>query len=304
MSRIHEALKKAAQERSEQLAGRSAQELIDIVGNSQLDAASRIVQVVEDKSRLDHAGENGQKEFERFIVNCRRTDWKIEPRYSVFANGTDHKLGAERFGTLRSRLYQIAAAQPLRRILLTSSVPEEGKTFVASNLAQSFIRQTARRVLLIDADLRVSRLHLTLGAPNEPGLSDYLSGDTDLTKIIQVGAEGNLCLIAGGREVASPSELLHSERMKLLLDKLTPMFDWVILDSPPALLVHDASILADMCDGILFVVRAGVTGFETAEKAVLEFRDKRMLGVVLNRVEKDASYGSYHYGYSDEKQQD
>lgn len=92
--------------------------------------------------------------------------------------------------------------------------------------------------------------------------------------------------------------------MKLLLDKLTPMFDWVILDSPPALLVHDASILADMCDGILLVVRAGVTGFETAEKAVLEFHDKRMLGVVLNRVEKEASYGRYHYGYSDEKQQD
>lgn len=304
MSRIHEALKKAAQERSEQLAGRSAQELIEIVGDPQLDAASRIVQVVEDKGGVTHTGEKGQAEFERFIVNCRRTDWKIEPRYSVFANGTDHKLGAERFGTLRSRLYQIAAAQPLRRILLTSSIPEEGKTFVASNLAQSFIRQTDRRVLLIDADLRVPRLHLTLGAPNEPGLSDYLRGDMDLAKIIQVGAGGNLCLIASGREVASPSELLHSERMKLLLDKLTPMFDWVILDSPPALLVHDASILADMCDGILLVVRAGVTGFETAEKAVLEFHDKRMLGVVLNRVEKEASYGRYHYGYSDEKQQD
>jgi len=304
MSRIHEALKKTAQERSEQLAGRSAQELIAIVEAPKLDAAPRIEQVVEDRNAVTPRAEFGQREFERFMLKCRQAEWRIEPRYSVFAKGAAHKVGVERFGTLRSRLYQIAAAQPLRRILLTSSIPEEGKTFVSSNLAQSFIRQTGRRVLLIDADLRISRLHLTLGALKEPGLADYLCDDIDLTKIIQVGAENNLCFIGGGREVSNPSELLHSERMKLLLDKLTPMFDWVILDSPPALLVHDASMLADMCDGVLFVVRAGRTSFETAEKAVLEFRDKKILGVVLNRVEDVALYHNYHYGYSGESKQD
>jgi Mrp family chromosome partitioning ATPase len=80
------------------------------------------------------------------------------------------------------------------------------------------------------------------------------------------------------------------------------MFDWILLDTPPALAVHDASVLADLCDGVLFVVRAGSTNFEVAEKASAEFRAKNLLGVVLNRVEKQESYGGYYYGYPAEKQ--
>ena len=85
--------------------------------------------------------------------------------------------------------------------------------------------------------------------------------------------------------------------MKHLLEVVTPVFDWLVLDSPPALPVHDASLLADLCDGVLFVVRAGATSFEIAEKASSEFRDKNLLGVVLNRVEKHESYGGYYYKY-------
>jgi protein-tyrosine kinase len=96
--------------------------------------------------------------------------------------------------------------------------------------------------------------------------------------------------------VSNPSELLHNERMKALLDRLAPIFDWVILDSPPAIAVHDASILADMCDGVLFVVRAGKTNFEIAQKATKEFDEKNLLGVVLNRVDKGQSYADYYYG--------
>ena len=142
----------------------------------------------------------------------------------------------------------------LKRILITST-PAEGKTFVAANLAQSFIRQENRRVLLIDSDLRASRLHLHVGASGKPGLSDYLRGDADEYQVTQVEKGGNLCLIPGGSEVPNPSELLHSERMKHLLERMSLIFDWIILDSPPALAVHDASILADMCDGVLLSSR-------------------------------------------------
>jgi capsular exopolysaccharide synthesis family protein len=175
---------------------------------------------------------------------------------------------------------------------------------VTANLAQSFVRQAARSVLLIDSDLRASRLHLHLGAPDKPGLSDYLRGDCDEFQVTQVGNGGNLCLIPGGREVSNPSELLHSDRMRHLLDRMSLMFDWIILDSPPALAVHDASILADMCDGVLFVVRAGATDFELAEKASAEFREKNLLGVVLNRVEKGDAYGDYYYGYGSDRVRD
>jgi capsular exopolysaccharide synthesis family protein len=182
--------------------------------------------------------------------------------------------------------------------VVTSSLPAEGKTFVAANLAQSIMRQPDRKVLLIDADLRASRLHQVLGAPRTPGLSDYLRSEADEFQIVQKGTDSNLCLIAGGGEVTNPSELLMNERLSKLLELMTPLFDWIIIDTPPALPVHDASMMADLCDGVLFVVRAGLTDHEMAAKATAEFQDRNLLGVVLNRVESGVGYGGYYYGYS------
>jgi capsular exopolysaccharide synthesis family protein len=153
-------------------------------------------------------------------------------------------------------------------------------------------------VLLIDADLRVSRLHQALGAPGTPGLTEYLRGEVDEFAVIQKGGDDDLCLIPGGAEVTNPSELLLGDRMKKFLDLVTPVFDWVILDSPPALAVHDASSLADLCDGVLFVVKAGKTNHEVAEKASSEFLKKNLLGVVLNGVDKHSCYGDYYSGYA------
>jgi capsular exopolysaccharide synthesis family protein len=214
--------------------------------------------------------------------------------------GDSDRIGAERFRTLRSRLYQIAGTQQLKKVLITSSIPAEGKTFVAANLAQSIVRQPDRRVLLIDADLRASRLHQSFGAPSGPGLTDYLRGEVDEYAIIQNGLEGNLCFIPGGQSVSNPSELLLRDKMKHLLDAMSEIFDWVILDSPPALPVHDASMLADICDGVLFVVRAGSTDSEIARRVSAEFRDKNLLGVVLNRVDSADTYNNYYYGYGSE----
>jgi capsular exopolysaccharide synthesis family protein len=223
---------------------------------------------------------------------------------SAFNDQESEKGGSECFRTLRSRLHQIAATRTLKRILVTSSVPGEGKTFVTANLAMSIIRQPNRRVLLIDADLRASRLHLPFGAPATPGLTEYLRGDLDEYSVIQSGISENLCLIAGGSETANPSELLLSERMKRLLDFATPIFDFVILDSPPAIPVHDPILLADFCDGTLLVVRADVTDVEVACRAAAEFEHKNLLGVVLNGVGPDATYGEYYsgsYGSADRK---
>jgi len=141
-----------------------------------------------------------------------------------------------------------------------------------------------------------------MGAPGIPGVADYLRGDAEENQIIQVGNKGNLCFIPGGSAVSNPSELLHTDKMKGLLERLTPVFDWIIIDSPPAIAVHDASILADMCDGVLFVVRAGSTDYEVAQRAAGEFRSEDLLGVVLNRVDKNESYGDYYYGYSGESE--
>jgi protein-tyrosine kinase len=298
MSRIHEALKKAAEERSSKLASTNGQvEFVDVGAE-----VNRVAVPVSDLPLPGHPGLSPAKDlshldYEELLKRCAHPVWKPDPRTSVFHGADTAKIGAERFRTLRSRLYQISTTQSLKKVLVTSSIPAEGKTFVAANLAHSIVRQNDRRVLLIDADLRASRLHYALGAPATPGLTDYLSGDADEFAIIQQGLDHNLCFIPGGTLVSNPSELLLNVRMKKLLDLLTPMFDWVILDSPPTLPVHDASMLADICDGVLFVVRAGQTNYEIAEKAAAEFENKNLLGVVLNGVEKSDAYGSYYYGY-------
>jgi capsular exopolysaccharide synthesis family protein len=295
MSRIHEALKKAAQERNDQASTRPVSDFLDL---SALPATPPVDGHLPDATTsLPPATDTRYLRFEEFAKRCWRPGWKLAAAESVFSVHTNNAIGTEKFRTLRSRLYQIASAHPLKKIVITSGLPGEGKTFVTANLAQSFIRQTDRRVLLIDADLRASRLHLLLGAPDKPGLTDYLRGEADEFQITQVGPSGNLCLIPGGQGITNPSELLHSERMRHLLEQMSQVFDWVILDSPPAMAVHDSSILADMCDGVIFVVRAGSTDFEVAAKASSEFREKNLLGVVLNRVEKGDAYGDYYYGY-------
>lgn len=299
MSRIHEALKKAAEERNRQRADNTIAGPVDLSAEGLAGAFLPDNRTHSEGLPVAPAEDNAAfLRFQEYVKKCARPAWKMEVNGSVFCAESLLPFSAERFRTLRSRLYQIAATQPIRRLLVTSSVAAEGKTFIAANLGQSFVRQPKRSVLLIDADLRAARLHFLFGAPTTPGLTEYLRGEVDESQIIQVGPEGNLCLIPVGSQVSNPSELLHSERMRQLLDNMSHIFDWVILDSPPALAVHDASILADMCDGVLFVVRAGATDSTLAEKAVSEFREKNLLGVVLNRVEKRDTYGGYYYGYA------
>jgi len=296
MSRIHEALKKAAQERTAQLASGTAPSFLEVADAPRTAVPLRELDEPTVAKRLPAEGASVLR-YEDLIKGCASPKWRIDARMSVFEGGDDDHVGAERFRTLRSRLYQISGTRTLRRVIVTSSLPAEGKTFVAANLAQSIVRQPDRKVLLIDADLRASRLHQVLGAPRTPGLSDFLRGEADEFKVVQKGTDAHLCLIPAGNEVSNPSELLLNDRMKRLLDVMTPIFDWIIIDTPPALPVHDASMMADLCDGVLFVVRAGSTDHELATKAAAGFQEKNLLGVVLNRVDSGAGYGGYYYSY-------
>lgn len=306
MSRIHDALKKAEQEKASQAAAAPRVAIppepdeTDVPGLSPRRLAVETNRPAE-KIRTPYPTNDATLVFDDLARRCTHPDWKSESALRVSLAGDNGKIVGERFRTLRSRLYQIASTKTLRRVLVTSSLAAEGKTFVATNLVRSIIRQADRRVLLIDADLRAPRLHMSLGAPSSPGLSDYLLGAADEFAIVQQSVSNNLCFIPCGSKVSNPSELLLSDRMRLLLERVTPAFDWVILDSSPALPVHDASSLAGLCDGVLFVVRAGETDHEAARKACMEFREKNLLGVVLNQVENSGDQEGYYYGHSEQK---
>ena len=304
MSRIHEALKKAQEERAAQQValglgpqdGAETHQETSFAPAALLDAP--YVPAVEPIERTD-----GPVTIDTLLARCPQRHWKPDPSLLLFANADEDNAGKEVFRTLRTRLYQVRAIQPLRTLLVTSALPGEGKTFVTSNLAQSLVRQRERRTLIIDADLRLSSLHVPLGAQSTPGLSDYLLGEMDELAVIQRGRDENLFLIPGGKAIANPTELLANGRFERLLERLSPVFDWILIDSPPTIPVSDSSIIAKFSDGVLMVVRAGSTPFDLAQKACEAFQDRPLLGAVLNRSEARAGYGGYYnQGYPAEGQ--
>jgi protein-tyrosine kinase len=300
MSRIHEALKKAEQERAAVQTGDRVVLPADPTGapaSPPISAPANGAETFVRATAVAPLSANYLR-FDDLRTHCAHPHWHLDPNVNVIFNSSLSEHGAEQFRTLRSRLYQLRGTQPLRTMLVTSSLPGEGKTFVTCNLAQAIVRQPDRRVLIIDADLRCSRLHVPLGAPSSPGLTDYLRGQADEMTVIQHGQEGNLCFIPGGNEVTNPSELLSNGRMKTLLDCVAPVFDWVILDSPPCLAVADASVLADLVDGTLMVVRAASTPSQSAQRACQELQGRNLIGVVLNAIQKAEAQDSYYYtGY-------
>ncbi len=282
MSRIHEALKRAEQERGTHV---GLDQVVD-AGMPPSMPGRMATGVAADAPMT----------FEALQARTARVPWNPDPTTMLFFGGADQAVGKEEMRTLRSRLYQLRERKPLKKILITSALPKEGKTFLAANLAQVLVQQRGRRALLIDADLRAPRLHQSLGTSVQPGLADYLLGEKDEISVIQQGPMENLFLIPGGQPVSNAAELVANGKLKTLMGRMESMFDWIIVDSPPAALVSDASLLANFCDGVLMVVRSNATPAEAARRARLEFAPEQLLGVVLNGIEpKASSYAIYHY---------
>jgi protein-tyrosine kinase len=295
MSKIHEALRKAQQERDTNVSNANQASPFEAAGPTDIQTSA--VSPVMPDGFVTPSHSTTQRDFFRIDYlreHCVKPVWKINPEIMVFSEDSDLIPAAEQFRSLRSHLYQLRESQQLRSLLITSALASEGKTFVSSNLAQAVARQPGRRVLLIDADLRFSKLHLPFGAPSTPGLSDFLRGDASLTEVVQHATKDNLYFIPGGNLATDPTELILNGRLKDLIERLTPTFDWIILDSPPTLAVSDADLLADLCDGVIIVVRAASTSLDAAQKACNKYRERNLAGVVLNRVEQQYTYDSYY----------
>ena len=302
MSRIHEALKRAEQERAaSQTAPKSERPAENVVASSVIETVPPPARIPP-QAILPHisgapiVAEPATRavQFDALWAKCSKRAWGPDPNLIVFENADPFFPGAEQFRTLRSRLYRMRESQPLQTILISSAIPAEGKTLVSSNLAYALVRQRGCRVLLIDADLRSPRVHTLLGAPAAPGLADYLQNTATEFEITQRSGEDGFCFIAAGNHVTHPSELISSGRMKQFLDRVKPAFDWIIIDSPPALPVADASVLGGLADGVLLVVRANSTPSEASQKACKELRDSHIIGVVLNTAEETSEYNSYY----------
>ena len=303
MSRIHEALKKAEQERAAQGASAQPNFATSIAAEAPMTTAEEPPAGITSGGPATSAPlASGMPSFansfslDAMLARCPQMQWQPDEKTMLFFNGDDSARGTEEFRTLRSRLYHAREKMTLKKILVTSALPKEGKSFTAANLAQVLVRQHGRRVLLIDADLRGPRLHVMLGTTSSPGLTDYLQGGSDEFSIMQRGPMENLFLIPSGHEISEPAELVANGRLKFLLQRVEALFDWIVIDSPPAVPVSDASVLAKVCDGVLMVVRSNATPIDMARRAREEFPDQALVGVVLNGTDREATpYSRYYY---------
>jgi capsular exopolysaccharide synthesis family protein len=204
---------------------------------------------------------------------------------------------AEQFRTLRGRIDSIAAQQPLRTIAVTSAVAGEGKTTAAVNLGLVSAMSVGRRVLLVDCDLRRPKVHRSLGLRVEAGLAEVLEGKAALEEAI-AAVQGSALEVLPVRSLPSnPSELLASRRMSELVERLAQSYDRVFFDVPATLGLPDGKTITDLCDGVIFVVRADSTAAEEVTAALEVLDRRRVLGVVLNGEIRGAD--RYGYGYVD-----
>ncbi|MFH2124027.1 MAG: polysaccharide biosynthesis tyrosine autokinase [Pseudomonadota bacterium] len=214
---------------------------------------------------------------------------------------------AEGYRMIRTSLLLSTPDHPPRTLLLTSMVPQEGKTSTTFNLAM-ILAQNEKKVLIIDCDMRRPRMHSLFTVPNSSGLSNYLAGNIEQNMLRQVEGNG-LTLIPAGPPPPNPAELLNSNRMKLLLNEMSKNFDFILLDSPPLLRVTDSLTLGKLVDGTLLVTRSGKTSYDMLESGLSKIRGMKitLLGAIVNGItatigsEKYYSYDDYYHEESEKK---
>ncbi|EFM11931.1 capsular exopolysaccharide family [Paenibacillus curdlanolyticus YK9] len=205
---------------------------------------------------------------------------------------------SEAYRTLRTNIQFSSVDEPIKVIMIASAQAGEGKTTTVTNLAITYAME-GKRVLLIDADLRKPSLHRMFDLSNRIGLTNLLAGQFHLSEVEQATLVDNLTVIPSGPVPPNPSELLGSQKMKQLLAELKNQYDMILIDTPPNLAVPDGMIISANCDGVVLVVQAGKVKRDMVRKAKtnLDHVNARILGVVLNNVERKQTEGYYYYYY-------
>lgn len=211
-----------------------------------------------------------------------------------------NSISAEAYKTLRTNIQYSSFDKEIKTILVTSTIPGEGKSTIAGNLALSFAQQD-KKVLVIDCDLRKPALHKMFKLSNFKGLSDVIVGNSDLEKAMY-NYKDNFDILTSGKIPPNPSEILASNAMTMLLEKLKTIYDIIIIDSAPLQAVTDAQIISNKVDGTLLVIRAGLTKREAIlqAKELLNQVNAKILGVVLNGAENNSEKHYYYYGSKEE----
>lgn len=205
----------------------------------------------------------------------------------------------EAYNTLRTNIRFAIPGEGCKRLCLTSGLASEGKSTTILNLAISFA-ETGSKVLLIDADMRRPSLARLLIETASPGLSNVIVGFCEAEDAIHKDVRPNLDVLFSGDVPPNPLELLGNPRMKAIIDSMSERYDYILVDTPPVSIVSDACEIANITDGVLFLVRQNSTEKEAVIRGVkqLELSNSRLLGFVLNGIISENTKGyKYRYRY-------
>lgn len=211
---------------------------------------------------------------------------------------------SESYRTLRTNIMFSSLDKKVQTIMVTSSGPGEGKTTVAANLAV-IMAQSGKKTIVIDCDLRKPRMHKVFQVSNQQGLSNYLIGEVTIADVVKQTQVENLQLLPSGVKPPNPAELVGSAKMGAFVESLKKYYDYIILDTPPVVIVTDAQLVAQYADGCLLVIASGEVDRDAPIKAkeLLTKVNAKILGVVLNKVDENATgrYKYYYHYYYDEQ---
>ena len=292
MSHIFEALQRAEAERS----GGNVSKTPDSVADLLEQGFAREGEGTESASNRKSLAVVGGREAETFSAAPTLSPAPA-PDSRLVCLTDQGSLAAEKFRVLGLRLRNLREKRKLKRIVVTSTIPEEGKSLTAANLALNQARSKVLKALLIDGDLRRPSLASGFGLRTSlPGLAECLLGERQLSEVVYKLNGTNLWFLPSGMPPENPLELMQSGRVADLLDRLENFFDWVIIDSPPLIPLADTSYWMKQSDGVVMVVREGVTEKKSLKRA-LEIVDRSaLLGVVVNSC-SSSDHKNYYQRY-------
>jgi capsular exopolysaccharide synthesis family protein len=319
MSQIFDALQRSEAERSgkDPAATARAVELLQRAEN--FTAASRIVSNSPDSWNATIAPETGvaiaEPEPEKAIPAVRQAVSAVLPVEEPRADGPlqcevlnisispeshlvslpDSEGGAnEAFHLLGVRLRHLRRQRPLKKVLVTSTIPQEGKSVVAANLACTLALRTQQKVLLLEGDVRRPTQSKIFGLVHKPGICEWLSGERSLIKSMYRLERPGIWIFPAGSGSGNSLELLQSGGATPMMEQLMNWFDWVVIDSPPILPLADTSVWTNMADGILLVTRQGTTHKRQLKRGLEALGTQKLIGAVLNSA-KGAAHTDYYY---------
>lgn len=233
------------------------------------------------------------------IKNEARQGWKVPARSAVRSPAWDERLVlganfshqvAESFRVLRSRILHPHDGRPVcRTVMVTSVLPQEGKSFVSANLAIALAKGVDHHALLVECDLRLPSVSRLFGISHEQGLTDYLLNRSEIPSLLRPTTLEKLTILPSGLPPPNPAELLGSMRMRSLVAELAARYAdrIVVFDTPPYQVVSESAVLANLVDGVVLVVRHGIAGKLSIQKTVEEIGREKIIGLIFNGHESN-----------------